>query len=96
MGFSFDISTERCECDVLMNSKLLTIRDCNINNQSILRPANSWISADTHNNSYVYHLSPSCPFHYCLPNSSYLNFPPKIHNVGLIGLVYCADNVKKP
>ena len=41
MGFSFDISTERCECDVLMNSKLLTIRDCNINNQSVLRPANS-------------------------------------------------------
>ena len=41
MGFSFDISTERCECDVLMNSKLLTIRDCNINNQSILRLANT-------------------------------------------------------
>ena len=74
IGFSFDISTERCECDVLMNSKLLTIRDCNINDQSILRPANSWISADTHNYSYVYDFSPSCPFHYCLLYSSYLNF----------------------
>ena len=57
-----------------MNSKLLTINDCNINNQSILRPANSWISADNHNHSYVYHLSPSCPFQYCLPHASYLNF----------------------
>ena len=74
MGFSFNLSTERCECDVLMNSKLLTIRDCNINNQSILRPANSWISADTYKNYSVYHLSPSCPFRYCLPHSSYLNF----------------------
>ena len=74
MGFTFDINTERCECDLLMNSKSLTIRDCNINNQSVLRPANSWISADTRNNSHFYQLSPSCPFQYCLPHSSYLNF----------------------
>ena len=74
MGFTFDGTTERCECDLLMNSKLLTIKDCNINNQSVLRPANSWISAIAHNNSYFYHVSPSCPFQYCLPHSSYLNF----------------------
>ena len=74
MGFAFDDTTERCECDLLMNSKLLTIRDCNINNQSVLRPANSWISAEAHNNSYFYHVSPSCSFQYCLPHSSYLNF----------------------
>ena len=60
MGFSLDLEREKCECDLLMNSKLLTINDCNINNQSILRPANSWISADNHIHSYVYHLSPSC------------------------------------
>ena len=74
MGFSFDISTEKCECDVLMNTEMLTIKECNINNQSILRPANSWISADAYKNYSVYHLSPSCPFRYCLPHSSYLNF----------------------
>ena len=74
MGFTFDGTTERCECDLLMNSKLLTITDCNINNQSVLRPANSWVSAEAHNNSYFYHVSPSCPFQYCLPHSSYLNF----------------------
>ena len=74
MGFSLDLEREKCECDLLMNSKLLTINDCNINNQSILHLANSWISADNHNHSYVYHLSPSCPFQYCLPHASYLNF----------------------
>ena len=74
MGFSLDIEREKCQCDLLMNSKLLTISDCNINNQSILRPANSWISADNHNHSYVYHISPSCPLQYCLPHASYLNF----------------------
>ena len=50
------------------------ITSCNINNQTILRPANSWVSAATHNNSYTYHISLQCPFHYCLPHSSYLNF----------------------
>ena len=47
--------------------------NCNINDQTMLRPANSWISATTHNNSYTYHISLQCPFHYCLPHSSYLN-----------------------
>ena len=36
IGFYFDINTERCELDLPMNSKLLIIRDCNVNNQSIL------------------------------------------------------------
>ena len=46
----------------------------NINDQTILRPADSWISATTHNNSYTYHISLYCPFHYCLRHSSHLNF----------------------
>ena len=50
------------------------ITSCNINNQTILCPANSWVSAATHNNSYTYHISLQCPFHYCLPHSSHLNF----------------------
>ena len=61
-----------CQCDpVITNFKMLT---CNINDQTILRPANSWISATTHRNSYTYHISLHCPFHYCLPHSSHLNF----------------------
>ena len=63
-----------CQCDSVITNfkKMIT---CNINDQTILRPANSWISATTtHNNSYTYHISLHCPFHYCLPHSSHLNF----------------------
>ena len=74
MGFLFDDNTEKCECDSSMQSKLLPIANHNINDQTILRPANSWMTAETHNNSYTYHISPYCPFHYCLPQLSYLNF----------------------
>ena len=61
-----------CQCDPVMANFKIT--SCNINNQTILRPANSWVSAATHNNSYTYHISLQCPFHYCLPHSSHLNF----------------------
>jgi len=47
---------------------------CNINDQTILRPANAWISPILQKNSYSYDLSLHCPFHYCLPHSSHLNF----------------------
>ena len=74
VGFSFDDKTEKCDCDISMQSNLLTVTNCNINDQTILRPANSWISATTHSNSSIYDLTPNCPFHYCLPESSHLNF----------------------
>ena len=61
-----------CQCDpVITNYKMIT---CNINDQTILLPANCWISATTHNNFYTYHISLHCPFQYCLPHSSHLNF----------------------
>ena len=63
---------KRCQCDPRLVQNGIT--QCNINDQTILRPANSWISATTHNNSYTYHISLHCPFHYCLPHSSHLNF----------------------
>ena len=63
---------KRCQCDPALVQHGIT--SCNINDQTILRPANSWISATTHNNSYTYHTSLHCPFHYCLPHSSHLNF----------------------
>ena len=37
------------------------------------RPANTWMSAHTINNSHSYHVSLHCPFDYCLPHSSQLN-----------------------
>ena len=63
---------KRCQCDPVLVQYGIT--NCNINDQTILRPANSWISATTHNNSYTYHISLHCPFHYCLHHSSHLNF----------------------
>ena len=63
---------KRCQCDPVLVQYGIT--NCNINDQTIPRPANSWIYATTHNNSYTYHISLHCPFHYCLPHSSHLNF----------------------
>ena len=74
MGFSFNTSTERCECDLSLQSKFLAITKCNINDQTVLRPANSWISASANDNFYTYRISPNCPLRYCLPQSSSLNF----------------------
>ena len=72
-GFSFDVKAKRCVCDVKLKSEKLSIDYCNINDQTILRPANSWISATIDNNSYTYYLSSHCPFYYCLPHLSHLN-----------------------
>ena len=58
-----------CQCDSSLTEYNI---ECDINDQNILRPANSWISATTHNNSYTYHISLHCPFHYCLHHSSHL------------------------
>ena len=61
-----------CQCDNAITSFMAIT--CNINKQTILRPANIWISTTTINNSYTYHIAIHCPFHYCLPHSSHHNF----------------------
>ena len=63
---------KRCQCDPELVQYGIT--NCNINDQTILRPANSWISATTQNDSFTYDISLHCPFHYCLPYFSNLNF----------------------
>ena len=63
-----------CICDPILNSALLQIIACDINDQTILRPAGSWLSATTINDSHQYYISPHCPLHYCLPQSSQFNF----------------------
>ena len=62
-----------CWCDPILSSYIPSIIHCNIDNQTIPRPANSWITAHTANNSHSYHVSLHCPFDYCLPHSSHLN-----------------------
>jgi len=47
---------------------------CDINHQTLLRPANAWIKPKAQNNSYSYYITLHCPFHYCLPHSSDLNY----------------------
>ena len=72
-GFMHSALEKKCICDESLHSEL-SITVCNINDQTILRPANSWLSAIQQNNSYTYHISIYCPFLYCLSYSSHLNF----------------------
>ena len=71
-GFSIHLEGY-CQCDIVLSSHIPSLTHCNINDQSIPRPASSWISAQTVNNSHSYHVSLHCPFDYCLPHSSHLN-----------------------
>ena len=73
MGFTLENSIKACYCDPLLNNDKLSITSCNINDGTILRPANSWIFAETVNNSHSYDVSSHCPYDYCLPHSSHLN-----------------------
>ena len=77
-GFSLH-SQGNCECDQILSSYIPSLIHCNINDQTIPRPANSWISAHTDNNSHSYHVSLHCPFDYCLPHSSLLNLSTPEH-----------------
>ena len=72
-GFTLISSIKACYCDPLLNNDKVSITSCNINDGTILRPANSWIFAETVNISYSYDVSPQCPFDYCLPHPSHLN-----------------------
>ena len=73
MGFTLQNDKKACYCDPLLNNDDVSITSCDINDRTILRPANSWISAVTVNNSHSYNVSSQCPFDYCLPYSSHLN-----------------------
>ena len=72
-GFTLNMDRKICYCDPLLNNDILSITSCDLNDQTILRPANSWITADTVNGSHTYLVSSSCPFDYCLPYSSHHN-----------------------
>ena len=73
MGFTLQNDKKACYCDPLLNNDEVSITSCDVNDGTILHPANSWISAVTVNNSHSYNVSSQCPFDYCLPYSSHLN-----------------------
>ena len=70
VGFSLQDDRKACHCDPNLNSRYISISSCNLNDETVLRPANSWISTDTINNSFYYHVA-HCPFDYYLPHSSH-------------------------
>jgi len=62
-----------CQCDPILSIHIPSLTTCDIDHQTIPRPADTWISAHTINNSHFYHVSLHRPFDYCLPHSSQLN-----------------------
>ena len=69
-GFTLQPSKKSCDCDPALNNIYFSITSCNLDDETIARPANSWISSDSLNGSYTYVISPHCPFYYCLPYPS--------------------------
>jgi len=79
LGFSLSTTNNRtCQCDQLLSQASLPI-SCDINNEMILRPSNSWISGkvenehEVHDYKYIYQVLLSCPYDYCSPLPSYIN-----------------------
>ena len=73
VGFSLQHDRKACHCDPILNTEHMSILSCNLDDATVLRLANSWISADSTNSSYTYYVSLYCPFDYCLPHSSHHN-----------------------
>ena len=76
LGFTLQENRKACYCDtVLIENEVVFIRYGNLSDESILRPAYSWIYATKEDNTsnFVYVLSPYCPFDHCLPHESNLN-----------------------
>ena len=76
LGFKLQENRQACYCDpVLTENEVVLIRYCNLSDESILRPAYSWIYAKKQDNAskFVYTLSSYCPFDHCLPHESQLN-----------------------
>ena len=96
-GFVLNTIEGKCLCDPLLRVlDVFSSITCNINDQTILRPPNTWISPTTINNSHTYDVSLQCPFDYCLPHSSNLVLSEadeqcQYHRVGTL-CGYCPEN----
>ena len=67
------LSTTVLNDTVLNDNEVISIKSCNLNDETILRPAYSWIFAKRDNrNNITYIVSSYCPFEHCLPHPSYL------------------------
>ena len=74
LGFMLNKIAGICQCDLMLSSCPLSVTTCNINDQTILRLANSWIMGRTNSDDlHTYQVSQRCPLDYCLPHLSYLD-----------------------
>jgi len=74
LGFVLNEILKVCQCDPILKPIVRSTEVCNIQAQTILRPAGSWIIGRINtNNNYTYKVSSHCPFDHCLPHSSHLN-----------------------
>ena len=67
-GFVF--TQMRCQCDPVLTLNGY-VKDCDINDQTVLRCPNSWIFYSQ--SLHTYQLCKNCPLDYCYPQSSKLN-----------------------
>ena len=85
-GFVLRRQKGACYCDTILYP---LVTSCNLNDETILRPANSWVFAYSINHKYEYKVSKVCPYNHCLPHSSYLNLSKpdsqcQFHRTGLL------------
>ena len=74
VGFALNKVLQICQCDPILKTVVPSAESCNIDDQTILRTAGSWIIGRINtDNNYTYQVSSHCPFDYCLPHSSHLN-----------------------
>jgi len=70
VGFVYEKHTQMYQYDPVLE----IVNVCNIDDQTILRPASSWIVGSTNEHDHhTYQVSSQCPFDYCLPHSSHLD-----------------------
>ena len=69
----FTLQSGVCDCDPYLRNSNIHIDKCYIDQSTITRLANTWITAHHHSNNTKYLLSHNCPMDYCLPHSSHLN-----------------------
>ena len=69
-GFTICRQKGICLCDPLLDPY---VTSCNLNDETVLRSANTWLFAYMINGSYEYKVSQHCPYDYCLPHQSHLN-----------------------
>ena len=66
-GFTF--IDQKCQCHPALQY-VTPYPICNIDNQSVYRPANSWLAFSANNNEILY--VEICPFQYCFPKHSFI------------------------